>query len=185
MADVPTADDASRAVVAALHRRLHDRHKLYGEVQATTFGPSSGPLAPPASLDLVLFLRNMHNWMAAGIAEKAFHDALAALRPGGVLGVEEHRAEPGEIQDVLATNGYVQQAYAIKLAEEAGFKLLASSEINANPADTKDHPFGVWTLPPTLRSSPRGQPDDPTFDHTKYVAIGESDRMTLKFQKPL
>ncbi|MBP7651143.1 MAG: methyltransferase, partial [Phenylobacterium sp.] len=133
---------------------------------------------------LVLFLRNLHNWMAAGIAEKAFHDAFVALKPGGVLGVEEHRASPGAVQDVLAADGYVQQAYVIQLAQEAGFILDKTSEINANPRDTKDHPFGVWTLPPVRRSSPRGQPDDPTFNHAKYDAIGESDRMTVRFVKP-
>ena len=183
-ANLQIDNPAAVQLVNGFRSRLQDRRKLYGNVQITAFGPSSAAPAPAASVDLALFLRNLHNWMAAGIAEKAFHDAFAALKPGGILGVEEHRSEPGGVQDVLATNGYVQQAYVIKLAEEAGFKLVATSQINANPADTKDHPFGVWTLPPTLRSSPRGQPDDPTFDHTKYVAIGESDRMTLKFKKP-
>ncbi|MFZ4606249.1 MAG: class I SAM-dependent methyltransferase, partial [Caulobacter sp.] len=134
--------------------------------------------------DLVLFLRNLHNWMAAGIVDKAFKAAFAALKPGGVLGIEEHRAAPGQVQDVLAASGYVQQAYAIQLAKEAGFILAGASEINANPKDTKDHPFGVWTLPPTRLSAPRGQPPKPGFDHAKYEAIGESDRMTLKLVKP-
>jgi predicted methyltransferase len=122
--------------------------------------------------------------MAAGVAEKAFHDAFAALKPGGALGVEEHRANPGGVPDLLAADGYVQQAYVQQMAKEAGFVFDKASEVNANPKDSKDHPFGVWTLPPTRRSSPRGQPDDPSFDHSKYDAIGESDRMTLRFIKP-
>lgn len=177
-------DPAAAELVDAYRRRLAARRDLYGEVRITSFGPTSGPAAPAGSADLVLFLRNLHNWMAAGVAEKAFRDAFAALKPGGVLGVEEHRADAGGVQDVLASSGYVQQAYVIKLAEEAGFKLAAASEINANPKDTKDHPFGVWTLPPVRLSAARGQPADPAFDHAKYDAIGESDRMTLKFVKP-
>ena len=130
------------------------------------------------------FLRNIHNWMAAGIVDKAFRDAFAALKPGGVLGVEEHRADVGTVQDALAASGYVQQDYVIQLAREAGFALDAASEINANPKDDKDHPFGVWTLPPTRLSAPRGQPPKEGFDHAPYDAIGESDRMTLRFNKP-
>ena len=177
-------DTAVRQMVEAYRARYGEKSKLYGEVEVTAFGPTSGPVAPAGSADLVLFLRNLHNWMAAGVAEKAFRDAFLALKPGGVLGVEEHRAAPGGVPDLLAQSGYVDQAYAIRLAQEAGFQLAAASEINANPKDTRDHPFGVWTLPPVRRSSPRGQPADPTFDHARYDAIGESDRMTLKFVKP-
>jgi predicted methyltransferase len=176
---------AADRVVQSLRLRLEGNPKLYGKVTTTAFGPTSGPVAPAGSADLVLFLRNLHNWMAAGIAEKAFRDAFAALKPGGALGVEEHRADPGGLPDVLAANGYVQQAYVVQLAREAGFVLAAESEINANPRDTKDHPFGVWTLPPVRRSSPRGQRDDPHFDHAAYDTIGESDRMTLRFIKPV
>jgi predicted methyltransferase len=179
-----SADPVVQAVDATLRDRILSRPQLYGEVTFTTFGPASGPVAPPGTADLVLFLRNLHNWMAAGIAEKAFRDAFAALKPGGVLGIEEHRADSGAAQDPLAANGYVQQSYAVQLASEAGFRLDKTSEINANPKDTKDHPFGVWTLPPVRRTSPRGQPADPSFDRTKYDAIGESDRMTLRFVKP-
>jgi len=121
---------------------------------------------------------------SAGIAEKAFRDAFAALKPGGVLGVEEHRAAPGGVQDVLAANGYVQEAYVVRLAQEAGFVLDKTSEINANPADDRDHPFGVWTLPPVRLTAPRGEPADPNFDRTSYDAVGESDRMTLRLVKP-
>jgi predicted methyltransferase len=178
------ADVPAREVVEAYRRRLTDNPKLYGAVQITAFGPTSGPVAPAGSADLVLFLRNLHNWMAAGIAEKAFRDAFQALKPGGVLGIEEHRADAGGVPDVMAASGYVQQAYVMQLAKEAGFVLATSSEINANPKDTKDHPFGVWTLPPIRRSSPRGEPPNPDFDRARYDAIGESDRMTLRFVKP-
>ena len=101
----------SDKIVAAYRRKLTDKKKVYGDVTFTAFGPTSGPVAPAGSVDLVLFLRNLHNWMAGGIAEKAFKDALAALKPGGILGIEEHRGEPGRVQDVLATDGYVQQDY--------------------------------------------------------------------------
>jgi predicted methyltransferase len=181
--DLP-GEPASKAVVAAYQARLKARPDLYGKVTVTAFGPRSGPVAPAGSADMVLFLRNLHNWMAAGIADKAFHDAFAALKPGGVLGIEEHRANPGGAPDIMAASGYVQEAYVRQLAKDAGFVFSAASEINANPKDTKDHPFGVWTLPPTRLSAPRGKPADPRFDHAKYDSIGESDRMTLRFVKP-
>lgn len=177
-------DAAAAAVVEAFRRRIGEKPKLYGDVEITAFGPTSAGVAPAGAADLVLFLRNLHNWMAAGIAEKAFRDAYAALKPGGALGVEEHRATAGAVPNVLATDGYVQQPYVIKIAQEAGFQLAAASEINANPKDTKNYPFGVWTLPPVRRSSPRGAADNPNFDHARYDAIGESDRMTLRFIKP-
>ena len=184
-ADLEPSDPDARAMVDAYRRKLAARPKLYGKVEVTAFGPTSAPVAPAGSADVVLFLRNLHNWMAAGLAEKAFREAFAALKPGGVLGIEEHRADPAATPDVMAATGYVPQDYVVQLAKEAGFALAAASEINANPKDTKDHPFGVWTLPPVRRSSPRGQPDDAHFDHAKYDAIGESDRMTLKFVKPV
>lgn len=183
-ANLEPTDPVATQIVDAFKARLADKPKIYGKVEVTAFGPTSGLVAPAGSADLVLFLRNLHNWMAAGIVDKAFKAAFTALKPGGVLGIEEHRAEPGQAQDALAADGYVQQAYAIQLAKEAGFILAGASEINANPKDTKDHPFGVWTLPPTRLSAPRGQPAKPGFDHAKYDAIGESDRMTLKLVKP-
>jgi predicted methyltransferase len=179
------ADPAARQVLDAYRAKYAAGAKPYGTVEITAFGATSGPVAAAGTVDLALFLRNLHNWMAAGIAEKAFRDAFLALKPGGVLGVEEHRAAPGGVPDLLAEDGYVDQAYAIRLGQEAGFRLAAASEINANPKDTRDHPFGVWTLPPVRRSSRRGEAFDPTFDHSKYDAIGESDRMTLKFVKPV
>ncbi len=182
-ADLEPSDAEGRAMVEAYRRRLADNPRLYGKPQLTAFGAASGPVAPAGSADLALFLRNLHNWMAAGLAEKAFGDAFAALKSGGVLGVEEHRADPAGTPDVMASSGYVPQAYVIQLAQEAGFTLAKASEINANPKDTRDHPFGVWTLPPVRRSSLPGKRADPAFDHAKFDEIGESDRMTLKFVK--
>lgn len=184
-ANLQPVDAASTEVVDVYHRKLEGKKRLYGKVEITAFGPTSGPVAPAGTADLALFLRNVHNWMAGGIIDKAFRDAFAALKPGGVLGIEEHRADPGGVQDVLAADGYVQQAYVIRLAQEAGFILDKASEINANPKDAKDHPFGVWTLPPTRLSAPRGEPARPGFDHARYDAVGESDRMTLRFLKPV
>lgn len=180
----PGSDPAQAALNAAFQTRFSGDRKLYGEPQFSQFGPTTGPVAPAGTVDLALFMRSIHSWMAAGIAEKAFADAFAALRPGGVLGVEQHRLAPEEDQDPVAANGYVQEAFVRQLAAEAGFIFVASSEVNANEADTKDHPFGVDTLPPTRLTAPRGQPADPAFDRSKYDAIGESDRMTLKFRKP-
>jgi predicted methyltransferase len=178
------ADPAQAALVANFERRFGSDRRLYGDVKFSAFGAATGPVAPAATADMALFMRNIHAWMAAGIAEKAFADAYAALKPGGVLGVEQHRLAPDEDQDPAAANGYVQEAFVKQLAAEAGFIFVAASEINANPEDTKDHPFGVETLPPRLLTAPQGEAPDPAFDSAKYRAIGESDRMTLKFRKP-
>jgi len=165
-------------------RRFSAEPKLYGNLAYTRFGPKSGPLSDPESIDAILFLLVLHDWMSAGIAEKAFSDAFAALKPGGILGIEQHRADVGNAQDPAATNGYVQEPFVKQLAAEAGFEFLEASEINANPKDNKAHPFGVWTLPPYRLTAPRGEPPNPEFDGTLYESIGESDRMTLKFRKP-
>jgi predicted methyltransferase len=176
-------DPAEAQIVERFKQRFGDSGR-YGEVRMTEFGPTSGPVAPADSADLVLFMQNLHEWMAAGLADKAFRDAFAALKPGGILGVVQHRANIGGLQDPTAANGYVQEPYVKRLAADAGFAYVSSSEVNANPKDTKDHPFGVWTLPPDRLSAPRGAPPDPNFNHAKYDLIGESDRMTLKFRKP-
>ena len=181
--DNPALSEAARNGRAALAARLAAKKDLYGDVTLVNFGAQSKSLGAPGSADLVLTARNVHNWMAAGILDQVFGQTYAVLKPGGVFAVEEHRAPTGP-QDPKAANGYVTEAFVIAAAEKAGFRLAARSEINANPKDTKDHPFGVWTLPPVRRSAPLGQPDDPAFDHTKYDAIGESDRMTLRFVKP-
>jgi predicted methyltransferase len=180
----PTADPAQAVLNTAFRTRFSSDKKLYGEPQFATFGAGSGAVTAAGTAELCLFMRTLHGWMAAGIAEKAFADAFAALRPGGILGIEQHRLAPAQDQDPVAANGYVQEAFVRQLAAEAGFVFVAASEINANAADTKDHPFGVDTLAPARLTAPRGQPADPAFDRSKYEAIGESDRMTLKFRKP-
>ena len=174
-----------RQIVDAYRARFAADPAMYGEVNVVPFGPRSVPMAAPNSVDKVLTFRNIHNWMAQGWTEKAFADFYGILKPGGILGIEEHRGRTDEPQDPLARDGYVREDYVIQLATEAGFEFVGGAEINANPADTKDHPFGVWTLPPVSRSSPIGQPDDPGFDRRRYDEIGESDRMTLRFRKPL
>jgi predicted methyltransferase len=152
------------------------------------FSASSGPLGEPGSADMVLTFRNIHNWMwQPGYVDKAMADFAAVLKPGGVLGVVEHRADPraeAEVGGRMAGDGYVAKATIVDAAKKAGLVLEASSEINANPKDTKDHPFGVWTLPPNATTAPRGGETPAGFDAAKYKAIGESDRHTLKFRKP-
>ena len=180
----PGTDPAQAALMANFERRFGSDRRLYGDVKFSAFGSGTGPVAPAGTADMALFMRNIHAWMAAGIAEKAFADAYAAVKPGGVLGVEQHRLAPDEDQDPAASNGYVQEAFVKQLAAEAGFIFVAASEINANPEDTKDHPFGVETLPPRVLTAAQGEAPDPAFDSAKYRAIGESDRMTLKFRKP-
>ena len=149
----------------------------YGEVEVVPFmPPTHACLGRAGSADLVLTFRNLHNWLAAGTLDQVFQAAYAVLRPGGTLGVVEHRAAPGTSVDAMKKSGYVTEHYAIERATAAGFELAARSGVNANPRDTKDHPEGVWTLPPTLRLGDR--------DRARYQAIGESDRMTLRFSKP-
>jgi predicted methyltransferase len=182
--DDPKLSDGARKSRAEFEARYGANPDLYGSVQVLNWGSSSKPL-PANTFDFILTARSVHGWMRSpGMVEKVFRDFHGALKPGGILAVEQHRANPGP-QDPKAESGYVTEAYVIEQAEKAGFKLAARSEINANPKDTKDHPFGVWTLPPALRSTAygSGQDSDPAFDHSKYLAIGESDRMTLTFVK--
>jgi len=180
--DSPTVSDGARKDRAAFEAKYESNPKLYGDVSVVGFSPTSGPLAAPGSVDLVLVSRETHNWVRNRFIQKAFADFHGALKPGGVLAVEDHRAP--DSADPAKGDGYISEAYVIAQAVQAGFVLAGRSEINANPKDTKNYPFGVWTLPPTRRSAPPGQPADPSFDHSPYDAIGESDRMTLKFVKP-
>ncbi|NWG91781.1 MAG: class I SAM-dependent methyltransferase, partial [Parvularculaceae bacterium] len=176
----PESDARAAAAVDQFRADFSDK-TVFGDVRVSALG--AGPIAPPESADVVLTFRNVHNWLASDDAEAHFRAFYAALKPGGVLGVVEHRANE-DWDDEDGATGYVKESTVKALAEAAGFVFEASSEINANPRDTKDHPFGVWTLPPVRRSSASpGQPD-PTVDRAKYDAIGESDRMTLKFRKP-
>jgi predicted methyltransferase len=181
----PELPEASRKARADFEARYAARPDIYGTVNVVNWGAKSAPL-PKDTFDFILTARSVHGWMGTpDMVEKTFREFHDALKPGGILALEQHRANPGP-QDPKAANGYVTEAYVIEQAAKAGLKLDGRSEVNANPKDTKDHPFGVWTLPPALRSSPygSGKPDDPSFDHSKYLAIGESDRMTLRFVKP-
>ncbi|MEN3976920.1 methyltransferase [Emcibacter sp. SYSU 3D8] len=160
----------------ALKDKIAANPDVYGTVSYTTLTPATIDLVTEGSADMVLTFRNVHNWMSGGYADKVFAAMFRALKPGGILGVEEHRGDPELPQDPLAATGYVTEEHVIRLAEAAGFQAAEHSEINANPLDTRDHPKGVWTLPPTLRLGDQ--------DREKYIQIGESDRMTLKFVKP-
>ena len=157
---------------------------LFGTLAYSAFSAQSGPLAEAETVDTVLTFRNVHNWMGGDYTAKFFTDAFAALKPGGVLGVVEHRLPSSAEQDPRAASGYVHEDFVKALASAAGFEFVASSEVNANPADTADHPFGVWTLPPVSRTTDREGNAPEGFDASAYAAIGESDRMTLKFVKP-
>jgi predicted methyltransferase len=175
----PAADDTSAEAVSSrkgFAAKLASDPMIYGNVIVTGFDGDRVDIAPTGAADMVLTFRNLHNWIADGSADAALRAFYRALKPGGILGIEDHRARADQPQDPKAATGYVREDYAIALAEKAGFKLVARSEINANPKDTKDYPAGVWTLLPTLRLKDQ--------DRAKYVAIGESDRFTLKFIKP-
>jgi predicted methyltransferase len=175
---------AQREVLAAWESRFTHDNDLYGDITRTAVTAGGAPLAPPNSVDLAILANNVHTLMAEGAAERVFRGVLAALKPGGSFGIEQHRASSTGLQDPLAGAGYVQEAYVRALAQEAGFEFVAASDLNANARDSRDHPFGVWTLPPTRRTAPQGQPADPIFDSAPYDAVGESDRMALKFVKP-
>ena len=181
--DNPKISEAARKGRAAFEAKYADEAK-FGKVGFVNFGATSKPLGAPSSADMVITARNIHNWMwQPGVLDKALADFYAVLKPGGVLAVEEHRADPRpQIGD--ARDGYVATQTVVEAAAKAGFKLAASSEANANPKDTKDHPFGVWTLPPSRWTVAGGRTSDPAFDRSKFDAIGESDRMTLRFVKP-
>ncbi len=155
----------------------------FGVVRYVTFDATSAPFAAPASVDFVLTSRELHNWIDGGYMDRAMTQAYAALKPGGVLAIEEHRADPRPMLKG-ASNGYVSTDVAMAAATKAGFKLDGASEINANPKDTKDYPYGVWTLPPTRQGPKPGEAPAPGYDRAKYDVIGESDRMTLRFRKP-
>jgi predicted methyltransferase len=151
---------------------------LYGDVRVHEFSASQPSFGEAGSADLVLTFRNVHNWVGSGAAAAMFQGFYEVLKPGATLGVVEHRAPADSAAAGNPDSGYMTEDAVIALATAAGFELAGRSEINANPADTRDHPNGVWTLPPSSRV-PEGE------DGAKYLAIGESDRMTLKFTKPI
>ena len=165
----------AKNVVETYRNKLRLRPDLYGKITITTLAapPAKNEIAPPGSADLVLTFRNLHNWMMFGWEKDALAAMHAALKPGGVLGVVDHRGDPKTPQDPKAASGYVNEEHAIQTIEAAGFKLVARSQINANPKDTKDYEKGVWTLPPGFADG----------DEAGYRQIGESDRFTLKFVK--
>ncbi|HJS89210.1 MAG TPA: hypothetical protein VJ738_04515 [Steroidobacteraceae bacterium] len=178
-AGVISPDPKSRFIQARLanyQRLLASRPDLYGRVKVVTFPLDGRDVVPPGSVDMVLSFRDLHEWMSLGDAQQALVTVYRALAPGGVFGVVDNRGDPALPQDPRAKNGYVRQDYAIRLIESAGFRLVATSEVNANPRDTKNYPCGVWALPPEYRLG--------NIDRARYEAIGESDRFTLKFVKP-
>lgn len=163
--------------------KLASQPAMYDKAAIMPLGmPAALDIRPAGGADVVVTFRNVHNWIKIGvkpedsIVDAFFRSFFAALKPGGVLGVVEHRAKPGTALEESVKSGYMTEAYVIERATAAGFKLDAKSEINANPQDTKDYKDGVWTLPPVLA---KGE-----ADRAKYLAIGESDRMTLRFVKP-
>jgi predicted methyltransferase len=160
----------------AFQAKLDANKDVYGNVKVVEFGRGTTDIVPEGTADMVLTFRNVHNWMMAGSQDDSFAAFYKALKPGGILGVEEHRGRTDQPQDPKAASGYVREDYTIALAEKAGFKLVGKSELLANPKDTKDYAGGVWTLPPTLRLGEQ--------DKAKYMAIGEADNFILKFEKP-
>ena len=172
-------DETAPPQYLADHRRLLARLEaepaLYGKVRVTKFNAGRHDVAPAGTADFVLTFRNLHNWIERNEADGALAAFHRALKPGGALGVVDHRGRTDLSQQAQMKSGYVRQDFAVALIERAGFRLASASEVNANPRDTKDHPEGVWTLPPTYRLK--------DVDRAKYQAIGESDRFTLKFVK--
>ena len=151
--------------------------EVYDQVETHFYSPpESASLGDPESVDMVLTFRNTHGWISSGQAQDVYNEFARVLVPGGVLGVVQHRAPDGSDPDKMAKMGYVSEETVIAIAEKAGLVLEARSEINANPLDTKDYEKGVWTLPPGFAMG--------DTDREKYAAIGESDRMTLRFRKP-
>lgn len=174
--DPDTKNEREQSYNKQLKALLDSHPELYDKVVVSALAPGKLEIAPAGTADLVVSFRNIHNWQWAGIDKAVFAEAFKALKPGGVLGIVEHRANPDMAESNTPGNAYVKPEYAIALIESVGFKLIDTSEINANPKDTKDHPRGVWTLPPGYALGDQ--------DRDKYTAIGESDRFTMKFMKP-
>lgn len=160
---------------SAFGKMLAAHPELKETFRTTQFDGEHLAFAPPESADFVLTFRNLHNWMEAGNAQQMLAAIHRVLKPGGIFGVEDHRGHTNAPQDPRAEDGYVRQSYAIALIEKAGFRLVGTSEVNANPRDTANWPKGVWTLPPTFALGEK--------DHAKYAAIGEGDNFVLKFEK--
>jgi predicted methyltransferase len=173
------APDPVKRTGLAFQKKLDSNPAIYDKVVTGVFNPpASYNIAPAGSVDMVLTFRNVHNWIENGDAGlvDVFRQMYTVLKPGGVLGVVDHRLPEKMAQDATASTGYVHESYVIAIAEKAGFKLAGKSEVNANPKDNTVHKEGVWALPPTYINKDE--------DRASYQAIGESDRMTLKFVKP-
>jgi predicted methyltransferase len=176
-ADVPNASREAQENATFIRKRIADDPKQFDKVMITELAPPERTeICPPGTADLVLTFRNVHNWVESSSQQAMFAAFYRALKPGGVLGVVEHRAKPGTTLAETIKTGYADEDYVKKLAAAAGFRFDGESQINDNPKDTKDYPRGVWTLPPTLALGDK--------DRERYLAIGESDRMTLRFVKP-
>ena len=172
----PAADAEAHDDDSALRKLFAAHPAQFDHATIVSFDPKAPVLGAPASADRVLTFRNVHNWVMDGTAPAMFEAFFKVLKPGGVLGVVDHRADDGASLDEVKRSGYLPVGYVTRLATDAGFVLDGRSEVNANPKDGHDHPKGVWTLPPTLALGDQ--------DKAKYQAIGESDRMTLRFVKP-
>ena len=173
----PNGGSYARRSLGGFLKKLGENADVYGSVEVSTLQPPNAVSpAEPGSVDLALAFRNVHSWLRADQAEMMFSVIAETLKPGGVLGIVQHRGDAGLSLEEMKNSAYVSEDKVIELAQLAGLELDARSEINANPKDTKDHPRGVWTLPPTLAAG--------DTDRERYVAIGESDRMTLRFVKP-
>lgn len=172
----PASGEYYRKSADTLKQKFAADPAHYAKARFVEFDPKAPVLGKPGSADTVLTFRNVHNWVLADTAPLMFQAFFKVLKPGGVLGVVDHRAKDGASLEDIKHSGYLTTAYVVKLATDAGFVVDGQSEINANPKDTKDYPQGVWTLPPALKLGDQ--------DRAKYVAIGESDRMTLRFVKP-
>jgi len=173
-AGAPESEDTQEA--KATLARLDRSPDAFDKVVRLPIAPPRISLGPDGSADIVVTFRNVHNWITAGYDAQVFQAIARVLKPGGILGVEEHRAVGDSTDKQIGDTGYVPEARVVRLAEAAGLVLEARAEINANPRDTRDHPNGVWSLPPTFAGK--------DVDRDKFAAIGESDRMTLRFRKP-
>ena len=174
---IPSADGPRKRYHDRFMAMKNARPEVFEKVETVTFEPPAPiDLGPSESVDMVLTFRNTHNWINDGGEKEAYAAFFDVLKPGGVLGVVQHRADDGSDAQQTARSGYVPEGYVVATAEAAGFELVERSDINRNEKDTHDHPAGVWTLPPAMRLGEQNK--------AEYLEIGESDRMTLKFRKP-